>query len=116
MDKMKNLTEAISELVIQEYDRATVKFGAKHNGPHEAYAVILEEFEEAQYCIGCLEYEIAHFWGAVKKNKIDTCEGTPEEIKIAAIQAAAELIQVAAMAHKAQLGFMCDERAMKVKE
>lgn len=97
---MKELKEAVKVLMHEEYERAAERFGEKFNSPHEAYAVIKEEMEEAQkemrYTLGQTEV----YWIRIKENRIT--DGTLEVIEERALNAACELIQVAAMAYKAR--------------
>lgn len=97
---MKELKEAVKGLVREEYERAAKKFGEKFNSPHEAYAVLKEEMEEAQkemrYTLGQTEV----YWIRIKENRIT--DGTLEVIEERALNAACELIRVAAMAYKAR--------------
>lgn len=97
---MKELKEAVKVLMHEEYERAAERFGEKFNSPHEAYAVIKEEVEEAQkemrYTLGQTEV----YWIRIKENRIT--DGTLEVIEERALNAACELIQVAAMAYKAR--------------
>lgn len=110
---MEKLIEKVLPLVEEEYGRAGVKFGLKNNSDHESYAVMKEEFEEAQDEIDRLEDMLDAFWACVKDNN------TPDQklyfcrrIKNVAILAACECIQVAAMAHKAAIT-VCDGPAYK---
>lgn len=97
---MKELKEAVKVLMHEEYERAAERFGEKFNSPHEAYAVLKEEMEEAQkemrYTLGQTEV----YWTRIKENRIT--DGTLEVIEERALNAACELIQVAAMAYKAR--------------
>ena len=99
--------------VTAEYDRAAEKFGAKHNSAHEAYAVILEEYEEAmkesKFFVGQLR-EI--YWRKVKGEiRWEPPEGgCLEEMYDAAKSAACEWVQVAAMCHKALQGYEREDK------
>ena len=97
---MKELKEAVKVLMHEEYERAAGRFGEKFNSPHEAYAVIKEEVEEAQkemrYTLGQTEV----YWIRIKENRMT--DGTLEVIEERALNAACELIRVAAMAYKAR--------------
>ncbi len=97
---MKQLLKDIEKLVWEEYDRATEKFGVTFNGPHEAYAVMLEEYQEARDALDDGELLLmATYWESVKKN--DTTREQLANIAVAALHTAAECVQLAAMAHKA---------------
>lgn len=89
------LIESLLPIVEEEYGRAGAKFGLKNNSDHESYAVMKEEFEEA-------EDEICRLL------KLYFCK----RIKNIAILAACECIQLAAMAHKAAVT-VCDGPAYK---
>lgn len=102
---MSKLKKAVSQLVLDEYALASEQYGEKHHTPHEGYAVILEEFEEAQHEEGVLEDKLEEFWRGTKNDSELCCQLNAKEIKERAIKAACEFIQVAAMAHKALQGY-----------
>lgn len=107
------LIESLLPVVEEEYGRAGAKFGLKNNSDHESYAVMKEEFEEAEDEVCRLEGMLNTFWTCVKDNdtpdqKLYFCK----RIKNIAILAACECIQVAAMAHKAAVT-VCDGPAYK---
>lgn len=102
---MKILLSDVERLVKEEYDRASEQHGERFHSPHEAYAVILEELQEAAH-----EYEnvrdfLKEFWYQTKKDSFLSCEFLAKDIQDFALRAAAEMIQLAAMAHKAQKGY-----------
>lgn len=101
---MTELIKTVTTVVGEEYVRAAAKFGPTNNSDHESYGIILEELEEASdemnRCFSALE----RVWHIVKhRHGIDS-----EKLKSLnlvyqnAILGACELIQVAAMAYKAQ--------------
>ena len=96
---MKELKEAVKVLMNEEYERAAKKFGGNFNSPHEVYAVILEEVEEAGDEFDCIRGYLAEYWDCVKNNEVGEWFLYIEK---SAIQAAAECIQIAAMAYKAR--------------
>ncbi len=90
--------------MLAEYNRAADKYGAEHASAHEAFAVMLEEMQEAQGVLSCdLDVAMTRFWNATKANQ--PSHENAVEIMDAALTAAAEIIQVAAMAHKATLPY-----------
>lgn len=98
MDAVKN---NVIKLVDKELEAANKKFPL-FNSPHEAFAVILEEVEEAQEEATNLEILANNYWIGVKENH--TPEAIHEEITAAyeaAVNLAVEAIQAAAMARKA---------------
>ena len=101
-EKMKELKEAVKTLMEEEYRRASEKFGENFHSPHEAYAVIKEEVEEAESDLKYFKTLLKYHWCDVKKNDMEHQNHTLEEIEKSAINAACECIQVAAMAYKAR--------------
>lgn len=65
---MKALCADIEAAGEKELARAAEKFGQTNNSPHESYAVILEEYQEAQTDGRMFEHNIDFYWDAVKKN------------------------------------------------
>lgn len=102
-DILKQLKHDITLLVTDELIRASEKFGDKHNSSHEAYAVILEEFEEAKQEIAYVDAFLKNYWVDVKQNSAKA--STLVDLEECAINGAAELIHVAAMARKALRGY-----------
>lgn len=99
---MKELKEAVKGLVRKEYERAAERFGESFNSPHEAYAVILEEAQEAGLELMDLKYAIDLFWESVKKDDTEFQKEALKDIEKYALNAACECIQIAAMAYKAR--------------
>lgn len=97
---MKELKEAVRVLMNEEYERAAERFGEKFNSPHEAYAVIKEEAEEAQNEMRYILGQMEAYWIRIKENMIT--DGSLETIEKTALNTACECIQVAAMAYKAR--------------
>lgn len=102
---MDQLIREVTALVGEEYQRAAAKFGPKNNSPHESYAVLLEETEEAQEQVSVIQKRMDAFWLTVKGDAPDAMGAYLNSIKRAAILGACELIQVAAMADKALAGY-----------
>jgi hypothetical protein len=99
--RMKELLNEVKVSVEKEYNRAAEKFGAANNIKHESYAVILEEFEEAQHESQMFDYNLRTFWGGVRANTATNCQ--LQQMQSIAEKAAAEWIQVAAMCKKATI-------------
>ena len=97
---MKELKEAVEVLMREEYERAAESFGESFHSPHEAYAVLKEEVEEAQKEMGYTLGQTEVYWNRIKENRIT--DGTLEVIEERALNAACECIRVAAMAYKAR--------------
>lgn len=88
----------IQALAYEELKEANKKYPLFHSD-HEAYAVILEEFEECSEEVSGMSLLIAKMWEKIRDN--DEIDSTMTEIKYHALHAAAEAIQVAAMCYKA---------------
>lgn len=91
----------IQALADEELKEANKKY-PQFSSDHEAYAVILEEFEECSEEVSGMSLRIAKMWEKIRDN--DEIESTMTAIKYHALHAAAEAIQVAAM---------CDKLVMK---
>lgn len=98
---MKELLTEVQASVFMEYERAKDKFGPANNSPHESYAIILEEFEEAQNEAHVFEINLRSFWDGVKANTMTKCQ--LQRMRTIAEKAAAEWIQAAAMCYKAMI-------------
>lgn len=99
---MDKLIADVKGLVEEEYGRASVKFGATNNSDHESYAVLLEEMEETEVEVQFVRAQLDRFWDLTKNNDDDTSKYSRLlEMERRAVLAACEIIQVAAMAHKA---------------
>lgn len=107
---MTKLVEKVKNLVKEEYELASAIHGAKHNSPHEAVAVICEEIEESVVENQNVQKMFSDFWDGVKLNASDEIQKEIlGNLRSSAILAACEMIQVAAMAHKAMHGYVIDE-------
>jgi hypothetical protein len=97
-DNMIDLKGKLEVIAGSELQMANEKYPLFASA-HEGYAVLLEEFEEAIDEIEDLKTEMEYTWRRIKGNR-----GIEEEkIYNFAIAAAAELIQVAAMAKKFEM-------------
>ena len=108
---MSRLKKAVDQLVHDEYALASEQYGPKHNTPHEAYAVMKEELEEAQHEVDTVDDKLnIEYWRGVMYDSDLTCTHNAKEIRDHAIKAACEMIQVAAMAEKTLKGYGRDEK------
>lgn len=102
---MIELRKEVEAAAQAELNRANAKFPL-FNGPHEGYAVTLEEVEEAQEAMDNVKSSMAVMWDRVRGKEIayflekDTC---PMAIYGQAIDAACEMVQVAAMMLKYEM-------------
>lgn len=99
---MKELKEAVKVLMHEEYERAAERFGESFHSPYEAYAVILEEAEEAESDLKYFKMLLEYYWCDVKKNDMEHQNSMLKEVEKTALNAACECIQLAAMAYKAR--------------
>lgn len=107
---MNELIAAARRLEIEELDRAASKHGASVNSPHEGYAVIKEECEEAEDQVDAVIQKIAAFWSQVKVDcSAEEMTETLLDIEKSALLGACELIQTAAMAKKTMAGLKKEE-------
>ena len=94
---MNAIENQVRELVAVELAAANERFPQFHSA-HEGYAVILEELEETREQIDSVERYLNYLWDRAKQDC--TAKEQAEYIKMFAINAACEAIQVAAMAQK----------------
>lgn len=102
---MDKLIEEVQRVIQNEYERASVEHGPTHHSDHEAYAVTLEELDEAEEEIQSCWTALRRFWEYVKddNNYLPFRLNSMKLVQEKALLGACELIQVAAMAHKAQV-------------
>lgn len=109
---MKKLIAEVTELIEREYGRAGAKFGLTNHSDHESYAVILEEFQEAQNEVDAFERDMSMFWSMVREDVNDNNKYARLcRMQTKALLGACEMIQVAAMAKKAAMT-VCDRGAI----
>lgn len=94
----KIIKAAVTELVAKELKLSYEQFPA-FNSPHEGYAVILEEVEEAADDLKAMQTYLSYAWNNIKSNYLDI-KVYLDEVEITALNAACECIQVAAMCQK----------------
>ena len=101
---MDELIKEISRLTGEEYQRVAAEHGGAVNTPHEGYALIKEEEEEASDQVSTVTQKVRALWRSVKEDNLAAQRQYLDEIRTAAILGACELVQVAAMADKAVEG------------
>lgn len=95
----------IEKLINEELQNANKKFPL-FSSWHEAYAVILEEVEEAQEEVAVMsEIELESLWSSIRSKMSDEVDRFMKIgiIRGHAVRAIEELIQVAAMCDKAAM-------------
>lgn len=98
---MNKVIDKLPALVAEELAAANVVHSLFHS-PHEGYAVLLEEVEEVKDELRCVEDNLTRLWGCVRADAFNSVPGWARYLENAAMQLAAEAIQVAAMARKMQ--------------
>lgn len=107
-EKMAALLADLDAATVAELSRADKKHSRKHNSPHEAYAVILEELLEAQENMETLSWMMDALVTWMRADAVLGFIDGAKEINKVALHAAAELVQVAAMCQKTARGFAAD--------
>lgn len=95
----KKTMEGIKYLVQNELDMACEDNGDAFNSMHEAFAVILEEYQESYEELKVIRECIYGVWRSTRQD--NKCGDILAEIERHAKRLACEAIQVAAMARKA---------------
>ncbi len=102
---MRELYQAIKKEVNSEQFRASEIYGSINHSDHESYAVILEEFDEADRERRMFALDLEAFWMYCKTDHNDENPKDKREILATlserAVRAACEWVQVAAMCKKA---------------
>lgn len=91
------MRDTIKHLVDQELDSAITNHGTC-NSPHEGYALIKEELEEAQGEMSLMSSSLGSLWRRVKNDMLFYKDA--DDIYSFAINCACECVQVAAMSKK----------------
>lgn len=96
--KIKN---ELRQLVLAEITRANMLHRPHFVTQHEAESVLREELEEAEEQVNFVRDRYNRVWAGVK-NRLDNeyQDARLQEVVIYAVNAAYELLQVAAVAHK----------------
>lgn len=98
---MNAIKQDVKALVQKELESANKKFPKTFRSRHEAYGVMLEEFEEAQNDLECCMKDLEMFKRSMKHDGIQYEEHFIKCMKEYAINLACEAVQLAAMAQKA---------------
>ena len=96
---MTKLKTDIEKLAKQELERG-IKYYGPHTSVHQAYAVLKEELEEAEFEKRSVDIFMEYVWNSVKA---DTLDRMPEELGVIECHLSnqiAESIQALAMVYK----------------
>lgn len=99
---MKQLFEEVRKLQEKELTRAAEQHGSTFNSLHEAYAVMLEEIQEAAQEMRETENAAGGLWSFIRHDNEPGAFAAINAIEERALLLACEAIQVAAMASKAR--------------
>lgn len=99
---MNAVKEDVEALVEKELLAANERYPLFHS-PHEGYAVMLEEYDEAKDALDALGDLLGQTWEAVKGDNAGALRIAGDALRRAAMSAACEHIQVAAMARKFEM-------------
>ena len=97
-----NVTRPIIEHCVDVELEAARKEHEEFYSLHEAYAVTLEEVQEADEEMDAVKYYADVFWSCVKDDNAECADKQLKHIEDCAVNLAAEAVQVAAMARKAR--------------
>lgn len=92
--------EKINEAVKLELVNAVKTYGPKYNTLHEAYAVLLEEFEEANNDINYIHNHLKSIWENVKGDDEPEALDEVYQVYIISKELAKEAVQIAAVSQK----------------
>ncbi len=92
--------QKINEAVTLEIVNAVKRFGVGYNSNYEAYAVMLEEVEEAEKVLDYIKNHLAMIWDAVKVNDDNEVKSNSRIIALDAVDLAKESCQIAAVCRK----------------
>jgi hypothetical protein len=113
-ENMEKLLQDISVLILQELERSKIAHQDHFSSPHEASAVIREEIEELEddtLAIG--QIFRLELWNEIKKDgSTERMQQLLLRLKETASEAAAESIQVAAMAQKGLYSLIPDQEIL----
>ena len=96
---MNAVYDKLQPLINEELEAANKEHG-QFNSYHEGYAVLLEEFEETQSELDEVKRYMDYMWGHIKDDNNTCTQHFAARVQTVAMRAAAEAIQVAAMALK----------------
>lgn len=91
--------EEVKALFEKELESAN-KVNAQFSSSHEAYAVVLEEIEEARECFHNIQTLIEDFWHGTKTNNFDEKIMATDRLETNTIALIREAVQIGAMCEK----------------
>lgn len=91
-------TKCIDQAVLHEFRNIVKKYGPTYNSEHEAYAVLLEEVEEACEAAEFMQDALKRLWASIRQNEFSNFELS--QIYNYAKGLADEAVQVAAVCER----------------
>lgn len=101
---MRNVYTEIESLKTEEYEFANQMY-PMFSTPHEGYAVLLEEFEEAEEALKRAREDLDHIWDEIKADNTDHAKTATIYMESHVTHLIAECIQVGAMCQKFRASF-----------
>lgn len=92
--------EAINQAVCYELQNIVKHYGPTYASEHEAYAVLLEEVQEAEEACRYMESRLNSIWCAIRNNVLDKQIYHIEEVRKFAQNLALESVQCAAVSER----------------
>lgn len=96
---MDHLSPGVDALVELEHKTIVQKYGEGYHSNHEAYAVLLEEIEEAHEKLEIIKRWHDRLWSCIRED-MGNLEDKISRIEHNAKQLAAEAVQIAAVARR----------------
>jgi len=96
----QDMKDGITKLIDAELEAADEQYSPLFNSPHEAYAVLLEEVEEAGVEFESIVEEIKDMWECIKSNNSSGLRAGVVDLEDKSLLLAYEVIQVGAMVKK----------------
>ena len=97
---MDHILPGVYALQLQELENIREKHGAAYHSLHEGFAVLMEEVEEVKEELERLEHALNRLWDITRADMPHLVYGCASQIAHYAAKAAAEAIQISAVARK----------------
>ena len=99
---MDHLLPGVDALVELEHKTIVEKWGEGYNSPHEAYAVLLEEVQEAEEALAYVKCQLGNLWDYIRRDDDKLIGTNVLRTEHYAKKLAAEAVQVAAVCRRAR--------------
>lgn len=105
----KKTMAQVEDLMTKEYVMAAIDHGEYFSSPHEGYAIIKEEVEEALTEMDSVSWHLEYMWRNVRSEDPNNYLDAAHILERKALCLACEAIQIAAMAMKFRSSFEDEE-------